>query len=101
MTVAQIPRLMTFRPAPLQRISEAVHCRYIESSAIRQSPHRQPGVNPHQKPAQAFVTHGTLPFKGMFIEAGIVIFLISICSSVWIARLHQLIGRIELIRAGL
>jgi phosphoribosylaminoimidazolecarboxamide formyltransferase / IMP cyclohydrolase len=24
------------------------------------------GANPHQKPAQAFVTEGSLPFKGMF-----------------------------------
>ena len=29
------------------------------------------GANPHQKPAQAFVTHGVLPFKGMLLESPI------------------------------
>lgn len=25
------------------------------------------GANPHQKPAQAYVTHGKLPFKGVCV----------------------------------
>lgn len=29
------------------------------------------GVNPHQKPAQAFVEHGTLPFKGIYGHRGV------------------------------
>ena len=32
---------------------------------IQRTPLRY-GANPHQKPAQAFVTEGELPFKGMF-----------------------------------
>ena len=47
------------------------------------------GANPHQKPAQAFVTEGELPFKGMCLARLRMQHLtLSIYSFKWITRVH-------------
>lgn len=59
------------------------------------------GANPHQKPAQAFVTNGELPFKGTLLNASIMHYKLISCSSSSrrVARVHQSIGRPQLIRS--
>lgn len=71
------------------------------AGAVQRAPLRY-GANPHQKPAQAYVTSGQLPFKGASIEiipfmSGPYLFLFS---SLWIPRLHQPLGRSQLVCIG-
>lgn len=57
------------------------------------------GANPHQKPAQAYVSEGELPFKGMESAAHFIYLyeLIEFPSSCWLSGIHQLIGRAQLL----
>ena len=49
------------------------------------------GANPHQKPAQAFVTEGELPFKGTFFSSPLKVANMDLTpfSPVWFSWLHQ------------
>lgn len=59
------------------------------------------GANPHQKPAQAFMTEGKLPFKGVHLSKLRVIVsrLIRTFSSLWLSWVHQLAGCFEFVCA--
>ncbi len=54
------------------------------------------GVNPHQKPAEVFVAHGDLPFKGysLYLSAYLI------CSPLGVPWLHQFVRRAECLAAG-
>lgn len=71
------------------------------AGAVQRTPLRY-GANPHQKPAQAYVTRGELPFKGASIES----IRLSSCvhpvpsSTLRISRLHQPSGCSELVCIG-
>ena len=71
------------------------------AGTVQRTPLRY-GANPHQKPAQAYVTSGELPFKGASTES---IRLRSYVhpvpsSTLRISRLHQPLGRSELVCLG-
>ena len=60
------------------------------------------GANPHQKPAQAFVTEGELPFKGEWSNSTYSC-VISNCrlvygSTLWVSGIHQPLGCPQLLR---
>lgn len=71
------------------------------AGAVQRTPLRY-GANPHQKPAQAYVTSGELPFKGTSKES----ICLSSCvhlvpsSTLRISRLHQPLGCSELVCIG-
>ncbi|KZV92415.1 bifunctional purine biosynthesis protein ade10 [Exidia glandulosa HHB12029] len=50
------------------------------------------GVNPHQKPAQAFVTNGTLPFKVLAGSPGYINLLDALNSYALVAELTEALG---------
>jgi phosphoribosylaminoimidazolecarboxamide formyltransferase/IMP cyclohydrolase len=47
------------------------------------------GANPHQKPAQSFVTHGELPFKGQHLQNTLQQSSSRCLSTRWISRVYQ------------
>jgi phosphoribosylaminoimidazolecarboxamide formyltransferase / IMP cyclohydrolase len=71
------------------------------AGAVQRTPLRY-GANPHQKPAQAYVTSGELPFKGTSMGG---IYPMSCThpvsfSTLWISGLHQSLGCSQFVRLG-
>lgn len=61
------------------------------------------GANPHQKPAQAFVAEGELPFKGVwlaFLPGSQYTSHVRRCSFMWFAWVHQSPGCAQLVCVG-
>lgn len=77
-----------------------------KSTGLVQSLSLRYGANPHQKPAQAYVTSGELPFKGrcFWLSPWCLrkrIFLKLIFSTRWFSWLYQPFGCIEFLRIGI
>lgn len=63
------------------------------------------GANPHQKPAQAFVAGGELPFKGVWLACSLWFAVLqhltlSMRSFMWITRIHQPPGCTQFVCVG-